>query len=60
MNCVQLNIQVVDLEAGVRFYSQALGFAPQVRECGYAKWSLESPCLVLKISSGAGALPALL
>lgn len=60
MNCVKLSVQVVELEAGIRFYSQALGFAPQVRQCDYAKWTLANPCLVLKVSSGTGALPALL
>lgn len=51
MNCQTVHIAVTDLEAGIRFYSTALGFAPEARDARHAWWRDTRSCLEIVIST---------
>lgn len=51
MNRFHVHLNVVDLDASIRFYSGLFAAAPAVRKPDYAKWMLEDPRLNFAISS---------
>lgn len=57
MACLQLELNVNDLAASVRFYTQALGTAPRQVTADRAEWALAEPCLRLAASTGRTIAP---
>ena len=51
MNRFHVHLNVADLAASVRFYSQLFAAPPGVLESDYAKWMLEDPRVNFAISS---------
>ena len=51
MNRFHVHLNVADLEASVRFYSQLFGAEPTVLKPDYAKWMLEDPRVNFAISN---------
>ncbi len=54
MNRFHVHLNVVDLDASVRFYAQLFGAQPTVSKPDYAKWMLEDPLVNFAISSTGG------
>lgn len=50
MNRFHVHLNVADLEASIRFYSQLFASEPSVRKPDYAKWMLEDPRVNFAIS----------
>ena len=50
MNRFHVHLNVADLAASVRFYSELFGAAPTVHKDDYAKWMLEDPRVNFAIS----------
>jgi catechol 2,3-dioxygenase-like lactoylglutathione lyase family enzyme len=50
MNRFHVHLNVADLEASIRFYSQLFASEPTVRKPDYAKWMLEDPRVNFAIS----------
>jgi catechol 2,3-dioxygenase-like lactoylglutathione lyase family enzyme len=50
MNRFHVHLNVADLEASIRFYSQLFAAEPTVRKPDYAKWMLEDPRVNFAIS----------
>lgn len=55
MKRFHVHVNVNDLDASVRFYSQLFAAAPVVVEADYAKWMLDDPRLNFAISQRARA-----
>ena len=55
MKRFHVHVNVQQLDASVRFYSQLFGSAPGVLKPDYAKWMLEDPRLNFAISQREGA-----
>ncbi len=55
MSRVQLALNVSDLDAAVRFYTELFGVAPAKRRPGYANFAVEEPPLKLVLIEGGGA-----
>lgn len=51
MNRFHVHLNVVDLDASIRFYRELFAAEPAVRKPDYAKWMLEDPRLNFAISS---------
>lgn len=51
MNRFHVHLNVEDLEASIRFYTQLFASQPAVRKPDYAKWMLEDPRVNFAISS---------
>jgi predicted enzyme related to lactoylglutathione lyase len=51
MHCQTLQVNVQDLEAGIRFYSSFLGYKPQQRGPCEAVWQDARICLTLVVST---------
>ena len=51
MNRFHVHLNVADLDAGIRFYSELFASEPSVRKPDYAKWMLEDPRINFAISS---------
>ncbi len=51
MNRFHVHLNVADLDAGIRFYSELFAAEPSVRKSDYAKWMLEDPRLNFAISA---------
>ncbi|MGN6513926.1 MAG: ArsI/CadI family heavy metal resistance metalloenzyme [Lysobacteraceae bacterium] len=58
MNRVHVHLNVADLDASIRFYSELFAGEPTVRKVDYAKWMLEDPRLNFAISS-TGRVPGI-
>ena len=54
MRRIHIGLNVKDLDASVRFYSDLFGAAPSVRKDDYAKWMLDDPRVNFAISSRGG------
>ena len=50
MRRIHIGLNVKDLEASVRFYSELFGAAPSVLKNDYAKWMLEDPRVNFSVS----------
>ena len=50
MNRFHVHLNVADLDASIRFYSQLFASEPTVRKPDYAKWMLEDPRVNFAIS----------
>lgn len=50
MNRFHVHLNVADLEASIRFYTQLFASEPAVRKADYAKWMLEDPRVNFAIS----------
>ena len=50
MNRFHVHLNVADLSASIRFYSELFGAAPTVHKDDYAKWMLEDPRVNFAIS----------
>ena len=55
MKRVHVHVNVNDLDASVRFYSNLFAVAPSVLESDYAKWMLDDPRVNFAISQRARA-----
>jgi len=51
MNRFHVHLNVADLGASIRFYTQLFGGAPAVAKPDYAKWMLDDPRINFAISS---------
>jgi catechol 2,3-dioxygenase-like lactoylglutathione lyase family enzyme len=51
MNRFHVHLNVADLDAGIRFYTQLFATAPAVRKDDYAKWMLDDPRINFAISN---------
>ena len=51
MNRFHVHLNVADLDAGIRFYTQLFAAAPAVRKDDYAKWMLDDPRINFAISN---------
>lgn len=51
MNRFHVHLNVVDLDASVRFYSELFAKQPAVRKDDYAKWMLDDPRINFAISA---------
>lgn len=51
MNRFHVHLNVADLEASIRFYTELFASAPSVRKADYAKWMLEDPRVNFAISN---------
>lgn len=51
MNRFHVHLNVADLAASVRFYTELFGTQPSVRKDDYAKWMLEDPRVNFAISN---------
>jgi catechol 2,3-dioxygenase-like lactoylglutathione lyase family enzyme len=58
MNRFHLHLNVADLDASIRFYSQLFGSAPSVTKPDYAKWMLDDPRVNFAIST-TGCAPGI-
>lgn len=50
MNRFHVHLNVADLSASIRFYTELFGAAPTVRKDDYAKWMLDDPQVNFAIS----------
>ena len=50
MNRFHVHLNVADLAASIRFYTELFGAEPTVRKTDYAKWMLEDPRVNFAIS----------
>jgi catechol 2,3-dioxygenase-like lactoylglutathione lyase family enzyme len=55
MNRFHVHLNVTDLDASIRFYTELFASEPSVRKPDYAKWMLEDPRINFAISSVGGA-----
>jgi catechol 2,3-dioxygenase-like lactoylglutathione lyase family enzyme len=51
MNRFHVHLNVADLDASIRFYTELFASEPSVRKPDYAKWMLEDPRINFAISS---------
>ena len=51
MNRFHVHLNVADLDASIRFYTELFAAGPSVRKTDYAKWMLEDPRVNFAISS---------
>ena len=51
MRRIHIGLNVKDLDASVRFYSDLFGAAPSVRKDDYAKWMLDDPRVNFSVTS---------
>lgn len=51
MNRFHVHLNVVDLDASIRFYSELFATEPAMRKPDYAKWMLEDPRINFAISN---------
>jgi len=51
MRRIHIGLNVTDLDASVRFYSDLFGAQPSVRKDDYAKWMLEDPRVNFSVTS---------
>ena len=51
MNRFHVHLNVADLDASIRFYSELFASEPSVRKPDYAKWMLEDPRINFAIST---------
>lgn len=51
MNRFHVHLNVADLDASIRFYSELFAIEPAVRKPDYAKWMIEDPRINFAISS---------
>ena len=58
MNRFHVHLNVADLDASIRFYSQLFASEPAVRKTDYAKWMLDDPRVNFAIST-RGSRPGL-
>lgn len=58
MNRFHVHLNVADLTASVRFYTQLFAAEPTVHESDYAKWMLEDPRINFAISN-TGRMPGI-
>jgi catechol 2,3-dioxygenase-like lactoylglutathione lyase family enzyme len=55
MRRIHIGLDVQDLDASIRFYSQLFGQEPEVIKADYAKWMVEDPRVNLSITARGGA-----
>ena len=51
MNRFHVHLNVADLDASIRFYSELFASEPSVRKPDYAKWMLDDPPVNFAIST---------
>jgi predicted enzyme related to lactoylglutathione lyase len=56
MNRFHVHVNVADLDASVKFYSELFAASPSVLKPDYAKWLVEDPRLNFAISTVGGAV----
>ncbi len=55
MRRIHIGLDVQDLDASIRFYSQLFGQEPEVIKADYAKWMVEDPRVNLSVTARGGA-----
>ena len=55
MRRIHIGLDVQDLDASIRFYSQLFGQEPEVIKADYAKWMVEDPRVNFSITARGGA-----